>query len=286
MARLHRAISAYKPDVLLFDIPERIPQLVLGLLLSLRTRLVTVIHDAVPHDAAHSTSALVGFLQRLVIKKSVALVTFSDNSLKEIMVQYPQHQVFQVPLVPSLPANSMEVVLENRKNFAMIGRWSEYKGFDIGLKIWADYCRMSNTDSQMDMWCSGLEEPIATEPNVRWRAFSSYTWEDFSAALPHYRGILMPYRSASQSGVQILAWDAGVPCIIPNLPGLEELQPACFPSIPLDHEDAWLDSIRTLDSSNVSIELGLLGKEESQRMRGDDKVYLALAECFQMVCSV
>ena len=278
-----KQIAPFNPDIILFDIPFRVPELLLGIALARRFSFVTVIHDAIAHDAAHEVGGMVRLLRRVMIKTSKGIVCFSKNAAGSLAELHPDKPVYAVPLLPSLPPKQEEVFFEERRNFAMIGRWSEYKGFDLGLAIWEKYTSENDTDSCLDMWCSGLESPLETPENVTWRSFKRYTWDDFDQALCTYKAVLMPYRSASQSGVQILAWDVGVATLIANLPGLKELQPSCLPAIDVSNVDAWVEALRTLDAPDTAIRTGRAGMKESQAMRSDLSVLSALELCFKGV---
>lgn len=279
----YRQLTPFHPDLMFFDLPSHVPELMLGIALAMKFPLVTMIHDAQRRDDSDDLGAVERLLTRILVKRSKALLCFSNDAAIHLRNRYPDKAVFSVPLLPSLPPRTENAFTDERRNFAMIGRWSEYKGFDLGLKIWEAYTSKFKTDSVLDMWCSGLDEPLITPENVRWRAVKRYDWDEFDLALRRYRAVLMPYRKASQSGVQILAWDVGVPALIADLPGLVELQPKCLPSIDVNDLGGWIDAIRKLDSSEISVELGRLGMQESKEMRSDARVLDVLEKCIESV---
>ena len=281
MNSLYRAIRKQAPDVVLFDLPQRIPLLLLAFALRRQSKFVLVIHDATPHDKSHEFHPIIRYLQNQLAVSSHGLLTFSNNSKNELLARYPEANVQTAPLLSEVPVAI--TVSENRvrRNFAMIGRWSDYKGFDIGLECWKAFQDVSETESQLEMWCSGLDEIPESESNVIWRSSKSFLWTDLLEALPNYCGVLMPYRSASQSGVQVLAWDFGVPVLISALPGLIEFQPDCLPAISLGDQESWVQAIAGLEDSSRAESVGIQGSRQLKELRSGPNVLRAFAQCFE-----
>ena len=274
-----KQIRAQKPDVVFMDVPQRLPVLVMAICVAVRFPVVAMMHNAEPHDKADRLSQVTRVLTRIFIRKSRVVLGYSHFSAQQIQKRFPSAKVCSVPLVPSLPPFGRLPFSNDRKNFAIVGRWSYYKGFDVGFDIWSQYTSRYKTDSVLDVWCSGLDAPTETPLNIHWRAHKKYAWDEFEEALRHYKAVLMPYRTATQSGVQVLAWDFGVATLISNLPGLVELQPQCLPALDLEDVEGWVQAIHRLDSLSEAIAIGQTGLQESRELCGEEKVLQDLRIC-------
>jgi len=271
---IYREINAFNPDALICDMPSRVPQCVLTYSLLLSKKGLVAIDDVIPHDEDDSPNKFVTFLQKAIVRRAIGIITFSQNSASLAKLKYSGKSVFPVPLLPEISsfAKFRPLPSTSRENFAMVGRWSEYKGLDLGIAFFQEYKKRYISESVLDLWCSGLEQPVIDDPSISWKSFSSFTWESLVEILPNYKAILVPYRSASQSGVQILSWDAGVPCLISNLPGLIELQPSQVPAVDLTDMNGWIEAIHKIDKGHYSENLGTCGQTFSRSIRMPSKV--------------
>lgn len=281
LVSIYRHITGLKPDLIFCDIPSRPPQCLLVLFLLISNTGLIAIDDVVPHDKADVPSRLVSMMHRMIVRRAAGIVTFSCNSAELAKNRYKDKPVFSVPLVPEISVFSdmIPIPQKQKKNFVMIGRWSEYKGFDLGAEIFCNYLEKHPSESILDIWCSGIEKPPFEHPNIVWRSLSSFSWQELSQTLPSYKAVLMPYRTASQSAVQNLSWDAGVPCLVSNLAGLIETQPPDLPAIPIDDVDAWTQAIFELDNENAPDKIAIQGQEFSRSIRSKEIV----AQSFVMV---
>lgn len=271
---IYKQIAAFRPNLIICDIPSRVPQCLLVFFLCISKLGLVAIDDVVPHDKHDAPSKLVSIMQALIVRQSAGILTFSSNSAELAKKKFKDKSVFAVPLITEIStfSNATPVPQNQKKNFAMIGRWSEYKGFDIGADIFDTYLKKHQSGSVLDVWCSGIDSPMFDHPNIVWRSTKSFTWQDLSKVLPTYKAVLMPYRSASQSGVQNLSWDAGVPCLVSDLAGLVELQPAHLPGIPLGDIDAWTQALFALDNQGAPDEIAIVGQAFSRSIRSKENV--------------
>lgn len=271
---IYRKINIFKPHVVICDMPSRIPQCLLVYFLLISRPGLLAIDDIVPHDAIDTPSRLVGYLQKTIVARARGIITFSQNSGNLARQKYSKKAVFPVPLVTEISTFSYfrPMAKEARANFAMFGRWSDYKGFDLGIEYFKSYKAKYPSDSILEIWCSGLDAPTEEDSNIIWKSFTSFSWQSLVESLPSYKAILIPYRSASQSGVQNLSWDAGVPCLISNLPGLIELQPPHLPAISTSDLDSWINAIHDFDQGLFSEKIAVVGQAFSKSIRAPEKV--------------
>ena len=282
LSNIYREVHRSRANVLVCDIPNRLPQCVLVLLLTLRFRTLIAIDDVYPHDEAHKVRNMVATFQKWIVSASAGVITFSSNSAGMAKQKYPRARVFTVPLIPEVSEFSHFSPIEasSRSNFVMIGRWSKYKGFEKGIELFKSYIESNDSESNLEIWCSGLDSPLIEDPRIVWRAHKSFTWHQLCLALPHYKGVLLPYLSASQSGVQSLAWDAGVPCLVSDLPGLAEFQPGVVPPIPIEATAKWIDAISELDQGEILDEISLEGQIQAKGLRSGEVVAAAFTKAF------
>ena len=182
----------------------------------------------------------------------------------------------KVALLPEVSLGNLKIGPRARKNFVMVGRWSDYKGFDIGLDIFQKYRELTKTKSNLELWCSGAEDIRVELPGVVWRSAARFDWADLLKALPNYRAVLLPYRSATQSGVQVLAWHLAVPCLISDLPGLVENQPPFLESLNISDYPSWFKMLNQMESDSFVNEVGLMGMNRAITSGSETEVGLEL----------
>ena len=276
-----KTARAFKPDLLLVDDMGGILKLVTFILMSKRYSTVFAVDDVVNHDEKDKRSWTVQFLRALLIGGSRGILVFSENSKTLAENLYLGTNVYKVPLLPEVSLENVPRERRRRKDFAMIGRWSDYKGFDIGIDIFLKYRMFSNSPSNLELWCSGTDNHHESTPGIIWRSASKFDWQDLLTELPQYRGVLLPYRSATQSGVQVLAWQSGVPCLISNLPGLVENQPSVLDALSNNDYKSWFELLSKLESDSYVNEVGTQGKISALEIGSETAVGLALEKVVQ-----
>ena len=268
-----KQIADHNPDLVLLDMPTTLGDILVGLIVSLRRRTILLIHDAIPHDLAHEARPLIQILQRLLTASSRALLTFSETSMSQLLKLHPKKQVFSTFLLPSAAISELAHTAAHKKDFAMVGRWSSYKGFDIGLKFWEKFQKINMCEDNLDLWCSGLTAKIPVPQGVTWMSFQQFDWNDLLSALPQYKAVLLPYRSASQSDVQMLAWASGTVCIVSATGGLVEYQPSALEPIDIDDDASWHSALLRLSEPQEAELLGADGRTETARFRDEGAIF-------------
>ena len=256
---LTKEIYLFRPNIIFVDDLGSIPRLLLFSILSKKYATVAVIDDVVSHDQAHKLKAKVAWFRNVFIRSSSGILVFSENSKQHAQKLYPQKIVQAVQLIPEIKIPSSDRKLTSRENFAMIGRWSDYKGFDIGIDIFKTFKRLSESEAKLDLWCSNAPDIEVGCDDVIWRSKLKFTWDDLVQALPRYRAVLLPYRSATQSGVQVLSWSLGVPCLISDEDGLIENQPPNLLINNLHELTDWVNELELLESDEYLNEISNLG---------------------------
>jgi glycosyltransferase involved in cell wall biosynthesis len=273
---IFRVVKEFQPNLILVDDLSGVLRLSMFILLAKKYPTTFVIDDVVNHDDKDKRSRKVEFLRTSLVKSAKGVLLFSENSVELARDIYPRANLQNVPLMPEVKPSDDLVDVAQRRNFAMIGRWSDYKGFDIGIDIFSKYRKDYGSSSELELWCSGVVSPQEDRPGIIWRSKTSYKWAELLAELPKYRGVLLPYRSATQSGVQVLAWQSGVPCVVSNLPGLLENQPQIKNQLNVSDYQDWFKIMGDLESNEYLQEVSAEGSRESRKSGSNLQVGLQL----------
>lgn len=189
-----------------------------------RTRSVAVIHNLKPHESMLMT----GWLTRLFMRRLAACVALSDFVATEVVHRFPDLQVTATTL-PKILAASQAPEPPNRPPLWLIhpGFIRSYKGSDIAIQAVA-MARAQDVDVRLrivgDAWEDsaklrelghrlGLDEHLSIET----RYLSD---DDLLAEIAESHALLLPYRSATQSGLIPLALATGRPVIVTDVGGL------------------------------------------------------------------
>ena len=123
---------------------------------------------------------------------------------------------------------------DERHDFVVAGRLGSHKNIDIVLEAWQRHVDGDSWRGDELLLIGDGPLTIRTLPNyVRWRP-GSYRYADVVTTLAAAKGSVAHYRSASQSGVQVLSMQLGVMPIVSPVGGLAEYQPPSFPPVPVD----------------------------------------------------
>ena len=186
--------------------------------------LIGSIHDPMPHDENHTRKGLRKLVSSIQNFGMDATIYYSESALKEAeeLGIRRNKPAYVWPLISEMPDDLVTQNAQIRRGFAMIGRWSHYKGFDIGMQAWQalpDEVRKANP---LEVWQRiGSSTPPFTDPCLVWHS-DGFEWQEISEMLSRIKYVLLPYRSASQSGVQVLAQQCGARVIYTDLSGLAE----------------------------------------------------------------
>jgi glycosyltransferase involved in cell wall biosynthesis len=123
---------------------------------------------------------------------------------------------------------------EERRDFVVVGRLGSQKNIDVVLQAWQLHVDGDSWRGDELLLIGNGPLVIRTLPAyVRWRP-GNYRYADVIDTLAAAKGSVAHYRSASQSGVQMLSMQLGVMPIVSPIGGLPEYQPAVFPPVGVD----------------------------------------------------
>ena len=142
-------------------------------------------------------------------------------------------QVHVVPLCSDLDPTLVPPFVgpEGRRDFVVAGRLNSHKNIDVVLEAWQRHVDGDKWRGDELLLIGDGPLTIRTLPAyVRWRP-GSYRYADVVTTLAAAKGSIAHYRSASQSGVQVLSMQLGVMPIVSPAGGLAESSPKAFPRL-------------------------------------------------------
>lgn len=271
IVRVRHAVARFRPDVVLED-PLTDPRWLGCAMSSPRSAMV---HDPQPHDArhrAHGARAATGSIQLAIAD---TITCFSRASARQVHGR----SVGVVPLVSEMPDEWFGGVQRERSGFLLLGRMSRYKGIDIGLAAWKALPEAVRRDNPLHAVVSegddALLEDLLSTPGVVVRS-GRFDHRDTSDVVARTRAVLLPYRRASQSGVQLLALQHGVQPIVSACDGLREYQPSTEFILDTADLSSWSAAMLRLTSDDVSRAAGARARAHYEQLVRPDALASAL----------
>ena len=229
----HRRIREHRPDIV---IAERVrdPR---WIALAGRAPRIQLVHDERRDDGRPRQ-----VLARTVFDKwgarSAATVTYSNYAAIAVATRrdVAGTSVHVVPLCGDLDSELIPSFVgpDRRHDFVLAGRLDSHKNVDVILGAWQRHVDGDSWRGDELLLIGDGPLTIRTLPAyVRWR-HGSYRYADVVTTMAAAKGSVAHYRSASQSGVQLLSMQLGVMPIVSPVGGLAEYQPASFPPVPVD----------------------------------------------------
>ena len=196
---------------------------------------VALVHDDRPHDAAEERP---GWERRLFDRwtaSAAAVVVFSEYVGSRIRTQLAR-DVDVIPLTSDLPQDVVPGVVPaaGRKDFIVLGRLNPYKNLDVVFRAWEAHVTGNHWQGDDLVLIGDGSFPGTPPPHIRW-CRGSYTYAATVPTLAAAKGLVVHYRRASQSGIQVLAMQLGVAPMVSDQGALPEFQPA--EPAPLDRDD-------------------------------------------------
>lgn len=214
---------------------------------------IRIIHDAAPHDSTH----VLPLWHRLAFDRwdaaADATVVFSQYVAQVLResnaVRTP---IFVAPLTSDLPPDLIPefVPPERRKNFVFIGRQRPYKNHAVVFDAWKSHILSSSWDGDELVILGDGEIAQPLPPHAR-RLYGSYRYRDVVPELAAAKGSIVHSRAASQSGVQVLSMQLGVPTLVSTAGALPEYQPPGMPVLGIDDSDGLAEAIGKLADQKV-----------------------------------
>lgn len=228
-----RAVRSEHPDAVLlaYWTPHLAPALA-GVAAASRTPAIGLVHNARPHDE----SLLSDPLGKLFLGRLSAAVTLSESVSDDVREMgfegdvrtafHPVYDHFGEPLGRRLARERLGLPIDGPL-LLCLGLVRRYKGFDLALEAFPDVLS-ARPDATLvvagEAYDDGLEKVITQLPaHVRARVVRSDRYIP-DAEVPLYYSaadlLLLPYRSATQSGALAAAAHFGLPVIVSDVPGL------------------------------------------------------------------
>ena len=229
-----KKIKAFNPDLIIIGywMPFMAPSL--GYIVnhfSNKTKLVAIVHNAIPHEQ----SKLDHVLNKYFFKKINKVITLSYQVKLDIHRKYPNidiktllHPVYEHfgSIIDRNEALNRLGLKPDKKYLLFFGLIRPYKGLDLAIKA------LKNTPENTQLIIAGesyeafskYEKMIQENAlNHRVHCFQRYIPDEevkyfFSAA----DACILPYKSATQSGVVAVAFHFNLPVISTNVGGLSE----------------------------------------------------------------
>jgi len=228
-----RRIREHRPDIVIAE-QVRDPRWI-GL--AGRVPRIQLVHDERRDDGRHRQ-----VLARTVFDRwganSAATITYSNYAAIAVATRrdVAGTSVHVVPLCSDLDPALVPPFVgpDGRHDFVLAGRLDSHKNVDVVLEAWQRHVDGDSWRGDELLLIGDGPLTIRTLPAyVRWR-HGSYRYADVVSTMAAAKGFVAHYRSASQSGVQLLAMQLGVMPIVSPAGGLAEYQPASFPPVPVE----------------------------------------------------
>jgi glycosyltransferase involved in cell wall biosynthesis len=229
----HRRIREHRPDIVIAE-QVRDPR---WIALAGRAPRIQLVHDERRDDGRQRQALARTVLDRWGTR-SAATVTYSNYAAITVATRrdVAGTSVHVVPLCSDLDPGLVPSFVgpDGRHDFVLAGRLGSHKNVDVVLEAWQRHVDGESWRGDELLLIGDGPLTIRTLPAyVRWRP-GSYCYADVVSTMAAAKGFVAHYRSASQSGVQLLAMQLGVMPLVSAVGGLAEYQPASFPPVPVD----------------------------------------------------
>ena len=231
-----RRIREHRPDIVIAEL-VRDP---CWIALAGRAPRIQLVHDERRDDGRHRQ-----VLARAVFDRwgahSAATLAYSNYAAIAVATRrdVAGTSVHVVPLCSDLDPELVPPFVgpDGRRDFVVAGRLNahkNHKNIDIVLEAWQRHVDGDKWRGDELLLIGDGPLTIRTLPAyVRWRP-GHYRYADVVTTLAAAKGSVAHYRSASQSGVQVLSMQLGVMPMVSPVGGLPEYQPASFPPVGVD----------------------------------------------------
>lgn len=229
-----RLINRINPNVFISNywMPFFAPSIgLVSLFLKRSTKKIAVLHNVIPHEKQFLTK----FLTRFFLKRNDGFVVMSDAVANDLKSIYPQAKYIQVnhPIYNQFGAKikkdkaCSELKIDpSKKTILFFGFIRTYKGLDVLLEAFdglnEDYQLVIAGEVYGDFKVyNGLIQQSKNKHNIH--LFTDYIEDSkvtnyFSAA----DICVLPYKSATQSGITAIAYHFDLPIIATDVGGLKE----------------------------------------------------------------
>lgn len=217
------AIDEYAPDIVL-DTHSIWWSGVVDRKLGGKYPIAEVMHDVVPHPGP--LAKLYNLYDVFFPSKADIVIALSEYTAGQLLAKYPRksHITSRHGIFHPRDAVDADAVAGMRHKFLFFGRIEPYKGVDVLVQAFAR-AKESNPSIELDVIGSGAISPglLRRIKELGVGLVNAYVSdEDARAALETHGVLVLPYTSATQSGVAAIALGNGLPCIASSVGGLSE----------------------------------------------------------------
>jgi len=279
--RIAGRIREFGPDVMLSE-PLQHPAWLT--VLPTRTRQVLMLHEPDPTREMHAMDWRRRAVREVQRRQTSAVVCFSQDGAL-VALGAGVRRVHVVPLMSELPDEWVPrgegpAGTVSRRGFCGVGRLTHNKGFDIAVDAWLGLPAAVRDREPLTLLVSeGNGYPPATVGS--WERAGvvvrrgRFAFRDVLPDLVRSRCVVLPYRNASQSGVQMLALQLGVLPLVSGVGGLPEYQPRGAPVLRSLDPGAWTNRLSALVGAGGT-DSGPWLREHYERIAGGPQVLAAL----------
>ena len=254
LARVTAEARRFAPDVVVSELmhdPRWLPMTRLA-------PLVQVVHDDRPHDATEERP----WHRRAVLDhqtRSAAAVVAPSAHVAAVLSARFGRRVDVVPLTSDVPESALPPVpvgVDERRDMVLLGRMSPYKNVELILRAWARHTASPEyRGDRLLLLGNGPLDSVTLPEHVEWRR-EHFAYADVLPVLARAKASLAHYRLATQSGVQVLSMQLGIPTVVSDHGGLPEFAPASLPPLGVDDEAGLAAVLSRLADPEVAAELG------------------------------
>lgn len=217
------AVDEYSPDIVL-DTHSIWWSGVVDKKLGGKYPIAEVVHDVVAHPGP--LAKFYSLYDVLFPSKADIAVALSEYTAGQLLVKYPRksHITSRHGIFHSRDAVDADAVASARHKFLFFGRIEPYKGLDVLVEAFAQ-AKESNPSVELDVIGSGAISPSSLRriKDLGVGLVNTYVSdEDARAAMESHGVLVLPYTSATQSGVAAIALGNGLPCIASSVGALSE----------------------------------------------------------------
>ncbi|MGH2542977.1 MAG: glycosyltransferase family 4 protein [Ardenticatenaceae bacterium] len=231
-------IRRAQPDLLLLQWTVSYWSLMLWLLMRLapaETRIVMICHNAAPHEKGHALAARFNRgLQRAVMARADHLICHAESDVEQLRALLPGKPITKVmhptyaDLAMLASPSREEAANRGEPHLLFLGFVRPYKGVDILLQAMPQVLK-ALPDARLTIageWWAGAGQPEQRLDPVARHAVKIVDRyipnEELATLVGSADVVVLPYRTATQSGVVQLAFGFGVPVITTAVGGLPE----------------------------------------------------------------
>lgn len=281
LARVTAEARRFRPDVVVSELmhdPRWLP-------LTRLAPLVQVVHDDRPHDATEERPWHRRAVLDLQTRTAAAVVAPSAHVAAVLSARFGR-RVDVVPLTSDVPDAALPAVpvpAAERRDFVLLGRMSPYKNVEVALRAWAAHTGSPDfRGDRLLLLGNGPLSALDLPAHVEWRR-EHFSYADVLPDLARAKGSLAHYRLATQSGVQVLSMQLGIPTIVSDSGGLPEFSPPSLPPLAVDDVAGLTAVFGRLADPDVAAEVGAAAREHYRAHFSADRAAEAWTAVFARV---